>query len=357
MVRASHAGGTNPAALTLAEAIADQPWIPSLLWGRHLGSLVPGPGESGGDFALLPDVRSAAGLRLEHEVGMLPPPSRAFSRVLSDLPRSKEELSWRVAVAAAVLAPGQQLWLAGHQREGIKGAAKTLAAGLGPVGVAHTKRHTRVLVATRDARVAAAPTLDTVEEAFVARFGIRDVACRSLPGTFSHGRLDGGTERLLAFLADDRERRKRVLDLGAGCGVLGASLALLSHTRKVTLVESSYAGVESSRRTLLANGLVSKEQAEAVLADVGEAPRGPFDLIVTNPPFHDGRDQDRQLLGHFADAASHRLARGGRFLVVANRHLGYHDDLAARFRHVEVAWEDTRFRIWSCAGAGKGDRG
>ena len=55
-------------------------------------------------------------------------------------------------------------------------------------------------------------------------------------------------------------------------------------------------------------------------------------------------------MDEFADSARARLARGGTLLLVANRHLGYADALRSRFAHVDVAQEDTRFRVWRAKG-------
>ena len=71
---------------------------------------------------------------------------------------------------------------------------------------------------------------------------------------------------------------------------------------------------------------------------------------MTNPPFHDGREQERHHLAAFARVAASRMAPEGQLLVVANRHLGYRDDLLASFRDVEVIREDTRFRVWQATG-------
>lgn len=322
-----------------------------MLWGRHVAAVARALPDGQPAFALLPDIRAARGLGINHAVHMVPPAKWAFERVLSGLPRSREELRWRVDMAAARLEPGQQLWLAGHQREGIKGAAKVLQQRFGEVSVARTKRHTRVLVAVRDDRPGQLPDIDDTELSFEGRFGRHEVACRSVPGTFAHGRVDDGTRRLLDYLATDRERTRHVLDLGAGCGVIGTSLLLAKPSRRVTMIDASWAATESCRRTLAANGVGDSESVSVVLADVASAPANHVDLVVTNPPFHDGREQNRQLVARFAAAAAARLARGGRFVLVANRHLAYRDDLEARFRHVKTAWEDSRFRIWFCAGA------
>ena len=170
----------------------------------------------------------------------------------------------------------------------------------------------------------------------------------SLPGVFAHGRVDPGTQRLLGLLAQ-APPAGRVLDLGAGAGPLGLACATVAGVEHVTLVETSWVGAESCRRSIAANPALSAG-VEVCYADVGRAPGGPFELVVTNPPFHDGREEDRTLVARFAAAAAARLTPAGRFLAVCNTHLPYRDAFATHFTDVGVAHEDGRFRVWACRG-------
>ena len=144
-------------------------------------------------------------------------------------------------------------------------------------------------------------------------------------------------------------KASRVLDLGAGAGLLGATLAKRFPEAEVDLVDHSASAFASVQRMVELNGF-DASRVRAHLASVGQAPSGPYDCIVTNPPFHEGRHQNRTLVDEFADSARSRLARGGTLLLVANRHLGYADALRSRFAYVDVAQEDTRFRVWRAKG-------
>ena len=91
-----------------------------------------------------------------------------------------------------------------------------------------------------------------------------------------------------AALADidrrfDRQRPLRVADLGTGSGAL--LLALLAELPKAHGIgtDLSYAAVACAQRN--GNALGLEERANFVVCHYGTALAGPFDLIVSNPPY------------------------------------------------------------------------
>ena len=99
---------------------------------------------------------------------------------------------------------------------------------------------------------------------------------------------------LLAAAAPLRPgRRQRVLDVGAGAGVVGLAVAWRAPLAEVTLVEREPALVELARRNIARNGLEARMRVIAAdvsrrldeLAELRPDAEG-FDHVLANPPYH-----------------------------------------------------------------------
>ena len=63
---------------------------------------------------------------------------------------------------------------------------------------------------------------------------------------------------------------------------------------------------------------------------------GIYDVIVTNPPFHQGHAEDRGLTDRLLQGAAAHLVEGGIVVVVAQRHRELHRRLRRWFGRVET---------------------
>lgn len=71
-----------------------------------------------------------------------------------------------------------------------------------------------------------------------------------------------------------------------------------------------------------------------------------YDVVVMNPPFHQGRAADPGIGHAMIRAASGALKPGGLLFMVANRGLPYEPVLKAGFSRVEELVDEAGFRIW-----------
>jgi len=280
---------------------------------------------------------SEQGSRATCDFGFLPeaidPP---FDLVVLWLPKGRAALDLQLAAAARVLQPEGRLVLCGPKRGGIKSARAVVTGAFGPVLDTHAGAHCQAIVA----QLAALPALDEDERRVEVEALGQSFSFVTLPGVFAHGRLDEGTEFLLERL--DPGTFGRALDWGCGGGVIGAALKLARPESVVRLVDSSAAAVEAARRTLA--GLEFETDAVRP-ADGWRGVDGLFDLIVTNPPFHQGVETDRKATQQFLDGAHERLRKGGRLVVVANAFLPWAERLAGKFAKVETVARDRRWQL------------
>ena len=165
------------------------------------------------------------------------------------------------------------------------------------------------------------------------------------PGVFSANHLDYATQFLLEEWGNHDALRlpsvNHILDIGCGNGIIGTALSRKYYGRAtVDGTDTSHVAVASAR---LNNGAGSYHWRE----DLALFENDRFDLIVTNPPFHDGhRNAIKPTLKLFAEAAL-KLAPGGRFVIVANRHLNYATHLRRMFTSVATVVENKKFIIYS----------
>jgi len=157
---------------------------------------------------------------------------------------------------------------------------------------------------------------------------------------FSYETIDKGSALLAPYLEG---LKGRVADLGAGWGWLAAQ-ALGEDVSEIVLFEAEHAALEAAKANL------PDPRAQFIWADVQALPKtAPFDVVISNPPFHQGRAAQPEIGVGFINTAASLLAPKGRFLMVANRQLPYERALDARFRKVEMLAQTAGFKLFEAS--------
>jgi len=163
------------------------------------------------------------------------------------------------------------------------------------------------------------------------------------PGVFARDHLDLGTRALLPHLPSGLGAAE-VVDLGCGNGVLGIVSALANPDARYTLLDESYAALDSARlnwsRHLPGRG-VEVHAADGLVDAIPES----VDVVICNPPFHQSHVVGDTLAWRMFTQAQQALRPGGELYVVGNRHLGYHSRLRRVFRDVEQLGGTNRFVV------------
>ena len=269
------------------------------------------------------------------------PPSGPFDEVWVRMPRSSLEASMLLHAAAARIGDGAPVHLFGAGDEGIRSAAKHFPVGTGEVQTALIKRRCRVLVAPREAPPPRDDGLDSWKTLIPIDWGTGPRDWTFYPGVFAHGRLDVATALLFECLSRVPVGA-RILDFGAGTGPLAAAvLERGGEGVEAVLLEPDAISMAAAARNVPAGSLV--------LANDFTGISGPFDLIVTNPPIHEGRAQTPRTVETLVRKAPRVLARGGELILVVQRRLPLKDLLSHSFRRVRAAADRGPFRVWTAA--------
>lgn len=167
-----------------------------------------------------------------------------------------------------------------------------------------------------------------------------DLELWTQPGIFSWDRLDQGSALLLEQLP---EFSGRGADLGCGLGVLSRTILRSRSVKHLTLLEIDGRAVDCARKNIT-DGRVSFLWAD--LRRTNEIAKESLDFIVTNPPFHDGGQEDQSLGQEFVRKAAEWLKPDGKFWIVANRHLAYEALLHSLFSSSRAVVEAGGFKIY-----------
>ncbi len=263
--------------------------------------------------------------------------------VILYLPKSDILIEMMLRIVNNALTPGGTIYVIGEKNSGIKSSKKEIAQYIGDTTYWDVARHSGIYGAQLTKPVIVDKGLDEWEQEYTETINDITIKVISLPGVFSHGRLDEGTRLLLENL--DIPENARVLDWGTGSGVIGAYIKQrwAATVGAVEMVDSNALAVESARRTIAANKLVNVlVNPSDIFSDVPDT----YDIIVANPPFHGGVETDYTMVERFImDSYSH-LNKHGHMLIVANAFLRYKPLLEKRFKTYKIVAKNKRYLLY-----------
>ncbi len=262
----------------------------------------------------------------------------AFDALLLLLPKAKVEARYLLANLLPHIKPQGDVFLVGDNRGGINGADKLMAPYCSHSQKLDSARRCSLVHGVLNQAVLSFHLEEWLQQ-YTLPLGANQLTVIALPGVFSADGLDEGTQLLLEHLPP---LRGRVLDVGCGAGVIGASLCTLRPELEVEMCDINALALESARRTLAANGLEARIYPSDMLSDVP----GQVQHIVTNPPFHAGLKtlygpSEQLILG-----APQKLAPHGSLLLVANAFLKYQPFLQEAFKQSQTIAATTKFKLY-----------
>jgi 16S rRNA (guanine1207-N2)-methyltransferase len=240
-------------------------------------------------------------------------------------------MHYALSVAAFALKLQGRLYVAGAKDRGILTIAKRMQELFGNVETLAISKGQRVLCATKR-------TAFTLEDLPVPTLRV-----------FADNTLDAGTSMLLDAL--EIPKTATALDIGCGAGFIGLHIAQQAVQGHVTMLDASLAAVDASRMAVEKAQLTN---VQVMASDAARAVSGQhFDLIATNPPFHQGGIQTLAIAERFIRESAQILLPDGHFYLVANRFLKYEPVLSACFNSVQEVAGDTRYKVLRASHPGK----
>lgn len=166
-------------------------------------------------------------------------------------------------------------------------------------------------------------------------------------GVFSGSKPDAGGQ----FLADVAEeflsqktQQVTVLDFGCGNGSVSYQLLKSPHGERISHLVATDIDADAIRSA--SANLSDFQEVKVVWDDAASTQKSnSFDLVLLNPPFHDGTRIDLTMVQPLLESSLRVLKPGGVLLLVHNSHARYRPEIESRFSRVQQVGRNKTFTV------------
>lgn len=266
----------------------------------------------------------------------------SLEKIFYRISKEKAVTHYLLNQARRILKPGGSLWLSGQKNEGIKTYIEKASALFGceknirKDGVNYFSQLTK-------APVGGESLVDDTYRELRQCLSFGDFPIWSKPGLFGWNKIDQGSEFLINEIRDllDASPRRfaNCLDLGCGYGYLTIAARDLPIDR-FTLTDNNAAALQAAR-----NNVRTVADARVIASDAGLQLADKFDLILCNPPFHQGFSIDGDLTEKFLRSAAQHLEESGAAYFVVNQFIGLEKKARGIFNSIKLIAQNKSFKV------------
>lgn len=273
----------------------------------------------------------------------LKPPTTGFDVVILRIPKHLAYLEYLLRWANSVLSDDGVIVAGGMIKHLPDRSADVFNQLVTTAQVCPARRKARVVVCRKGQQ-----TLEAWPGMWQGyRLPDSELDVQALPAVFARERLDIGARLLLPAvhqMARNLPSGANVMDLACGNGVLGLAAMSANPELALSFADVSSQAIASASFNIKAHfpGCPVTFYHDDGLPD--DSPR--YDLILLNPPFHEGGVVGDHIALRLFKQASRHLTPSGKLLVVGNRHLGYHRSLRRFFPTVEQRAANPKFVVF-----------
>ena len=240
-------------------------------------------------------------------------PGKTFTSIVYPVSKEKAVVNHLINSAAEHLAKGGRLLLLGEKNSGIKTYAKTAAQHFGCSKTLQKHGNAYLSIVQKVNGEADEPLDDSRYSELQQPEALGGLY--SKPGQFGWNKIDTGSALLARHFATHLPREAaEIVDLGCGYGYLSSQAAALGSVA-ITATDNNAAALLACAKNFEVLGI----RGGVVAGDAGsEVPSGSADVVICNPPFHQGFQVEGDLTDRFLQQAARILKKNGRALFVVN---------------------------------------
>ncbi|MGD8176427.1 methyltransferase [Marinimicrobium sp. ARAG 43.8] len=269
--------------------------------------------------------------------------SATFDCVYYRIAKEKPVTHHIINLAGRLLKPGGQLVLCGQKNEGAKTVIDNAGKALGD----HQRASKSGNVYSASITRAETPpkALNDSDYAHPRVIGNYDgLEFHSKPGLFGWQKIDRGSQLLWQSVKPSLNVQppRQLLDLGCGYGFLGLLTGQLPIERRV-LTDNNAAALAMAQHNAQRHGI----NAEIIAADCADRITETFDVVLCNPPFHQGFSVRGDLTDRFLASAREHLKRNGTAYFVVNRFIPLPQTAKRYFSHCQKLGDEDGFTVFA----------
>lgn len=270
-------------------------------------------------------------------------------------PKTKEEALFQLTQLLSIIPKSTEILIVGENRVGVRSVENRFDDLLSLQKIDTAKRCSLYY-----AKLKADVTFN-VDNYWQSYQVNESITHSALPGVFSRNHLDAGSALLinsmipnskninkvvnpqhtLAFL-NKPQLRADVLDLCCGAGIVPLFLHTYYPNIQWTLADAQSQALESAKYNLNQINLIANIIATDMFSEID----GKFDLIISNPPFHDGKQTDYAMTQQLIQSSPKYLRDHGALRIVANGFLPYEAFMQQAFGNVDIIAKTTQFTVY-----------
>lgn len=266
------------------------------------------------------------------------------STVLYRTSKEKPVVHHVINQVAALLPEGGQFRLMGENSGGIKTYQdKTRKLFSGDVSLSKDKGWRLAVYEKTKPISEQLPNKDYAQLRPIYALGETEVV--SKPGAYGWDKQDKGSALLVEALTQaDAVNNKSVLDLGCGYGFLALHAQQLG-AKKIVATDNNAAALAACQ----ANFHHFSTPGQVLPTDAGEGIQESFEVVICNPPFHQGFKTEGDLTDRFLQQAKRRLFTEGEAWFVVNEFIPLAKKAQSLFASVEEVLHEQGFKVFRLA--------
>ncbi|QFQ32156.1 16S rRNA (guanine(1207)-N(2))-methyltransferase RsmC [Buchnera aphidicola] len=248
-------------------------------------------------------------------------------------PKSKSEAKFQLYNLLSCFSIGTEIFIVGNNSCGVKSATKILKKWI-HINKLESAKHSILF-----AGILKHKTKFILKDFFKTHIW-ENLYIKCLPGVFGYKKIDLGSQLLASTFS--KNIHGEILDIGCGSGFLSVCLLKNSPNSIVTMIDNKESAIISSQETLVSNQLSAKVLSSNLYSNVFNK----FNLIISNPPFHNDLKVNFNIIQNIIIMGSKYLKKKGELRFVVNSCFNYDFILKKNFKKFNIIRKTKLYKVY-----------